>query len=102
MSTPVNRVDGLGKRIKELREKQGYRQQDFADLVGIGRSSIAAYEINSQSPPYANLIKIAEALNVSTDYLLGYDIDNYLDLSGIDDEKMASINELYNVLIASA
>ena len=99
---PNNRIDGLGKRIKGLREANGYRQEDLARLTDIGRSSIGAYEIGSESPTYANLIRIAQVLNVSTDYLLGYENEDYLDLSGIDEKKRESIYELYNMLMASA
>ena len=102
MSAPVYKIEGMGKRIKESREKKGYKQGDLAEKTGIGRSSIGSYEIDSETPPYANLIKIAQALNVSTDYLLGYETDNYLDLSGMDDSQREHINELYNMFTASA
>ena len=101
MSTPVYKIEGLGKRIKELREKQGMKQMDLAELTNIGRSSIGSYEIESETPSYVNLIKLAETLNVSTDYLLGYDTDDYLDLSGIDEKQREYINELYNVFMDS-
>ena len=101
MSTPVYKIEGLGKRIKELREKQGMKQMDLAELTNIGRSSIGSYEIESETPTYVNLIKLAETLNVSTDYLLGYDTDDYLDLSGIDEKQREYINELYNVFMDS-
>ena len=101
MSTPVYKIEGLGKRIKELREKQGMKQMDLAELTNIGRSSIGSYEIESETPTYVNLIKLAETLNVSTDYLLGYDTEDYLDLSGIDEKQRKYINELYNVFMDS-
>lgn len=101
MSTPVNKIEGLGKRIKELREKQGMKQMDLAEMTNIGRSSIGSYEIESETPTYVNLIKLAETLNVSTDYLLGYDTEDYLDLSGIDEKQREYINELYNVFMDS-
>ena len=102
MSAPVYKIEGMGKRIKEIREKQGYKQGDLAERTGIGRSSIGSYEIGNETPPYANLIKIAQALNVSTDYLLGYESDKYLDLSGMDEKQREHIQELYDALIASA
>ena len=101
MSTPVYKIEGLGMRIKELREKQGMKQMDLAELTNIGRSSIGSYEIESETPTYVNLIKLAETLNVSTDYLLGYDAEDYLDLSGIDEKQRKYINELYNVFMDS-
>ena len=101
MSAPVYKVDGIGKRIKELREKKGYKQEEVSKMTGISRSSIAAYEVDRETPTYANLIKMAQVLNASTDYLLGYKSDKYIDLSGIDEEQKEHINDLYNMLTAS-
>ena len=102
MSTPVYKIEGFGKRIKELREKRGIKQSDLAEMTHIGRSAIGCYEIDRIAPTYVNLIKLAETLNVSTDYLLGYDTDDYLDLSGIDEKQREYIKELYKVFMASA
>ena len=101
MSAPEYKIDGFGKRVKDLREKRGIRQDGLAKMTDIGRSSIAAYEIDRETPTYVNLIRLAEALNVSTDYLLGYDTDRYLDLSGMDEEQREYVNELYKVFMAS-
>ena len=101
MSAPVYKVDGLGSRMKELREKKGYKQDDVSKMTGIGRSSISSYEIGMETPTYANLIKIAMVLNASTDYLLGYESDRYIDLTGIDESKKQHIYELYNMFMDS-
>ncbi len=101
MSAPVYKVDGIGKRIKELREKKGYKQEEVSKMTGISRSSIAAYEVDRETPTYANLIKMAQVLKASTDYLLGYETDKYIDLSGIDEKQREHINDLYNILTAS-
>ncbi len=99
MSTPVYKVEGLGKRMKELREKQGIKQEDLARMTHIGRSSIGCYEIDRTAPTYVNLIRLADTLNVSTDYLLGYDADGYLDLSGIDVKQREYIYKLYKMFM---
>lgn len=102
MSAPVYKVDGIGQRIRELREKQGYKQGELSDMTGIVRSSISSYEIGREAPTYANLIKIAHVLNASTDYLLGYEPDRYIDLSGIDEKQKEHIKELYNMFAEKA
>ena len=102
MSAPVYKVDGIGKRLKGLREKKGYKQSYVAELTGIGRSSIAAYEVELETPTYANLIKLALVLDASTDYLLGYEPEGYIDLSGIDEKQRKHIKELYNMFLSSA
>lgn len=42
----------------------------MADMLGIGLRSYRAYESNDREPYFENLVKIADFLNVSTDYML--------------------------------
>ena len=44
------------------------------------------------------LIRLARELNVSTDYLLGYDMDTQLDLSGIEGENRENVLRLVGML----
>lgn len=63
----------LKDNLRKLREKAGYEQaKDFAKVAKIPYSSYAVYERGSW-PNESNLIKIATALHVSIDELLGYD-----------------------------
>jgi transcriptional regulator with XRE-family HTH domain len=63
----------LKDNLKRLREQAGYAQaKDFSKIAGIPYSSYAPYERGSW-PNENNLIKIAAALHVSIDELLGYD-----------------------------
>lgn len=62
----------LKDNLKQMREKAGFAQaKDFAKVAGIPYSSYAVYERGSW-PNESNLIKIATALHVSVDDLLGY------------------------------
>lgn len=58
-------------RLKELRINKGYSQQKLADKVGVSRSTISMWEINSSQPDNEMLIRLALLFEVSTDYLLG-------------------------------
>lgn len=59
-------------RLKKYREVAGYKQaKDFAKAADIKYSTYATYE-NGSWPNEKNLIKIAAALHVSIDELLGY------------------------------
>ena len=65
-----NRAIGeiLKNRIKEM----GYKQEDFADELGIPYETLKNY-LNGTSPyPLECLIKASELLDCSFDYLLGY------------------------------
>lgn len=56
-------------RILELRNKLHLTQEEFADLCGIARSSIARYEA-SGNVSRANAEKIARACGVSVSYVI--------------------------------
>lgn len=65
----------LKENLVRLREQAGYKQaKDFAKAAGIPYSSYIVYEKGSW-PNEKNLLKIAGALHVSLDQLLGYDPD---------------------------
>ena len=61
----------FGKRLKELRKANGYTIEEFAGLVGISKSSLGYYENTDRLPDVEVLARIADALNVSADYLIG-------------------------------
>lgn len=67
--TPFN------KNLKKFREASGVSIGDFADSLGLSRNTYIAYENQNREPSYAVLIKIADALHVSIDTLLGYEVD---------------------------
>lgn len=58
-------------RIREARASRGLTLQALADKLGTSTSTIANYERGKNGPKPHNLLKIAEALNTSRDYLVG-------------------------------
>ena len=61
----------FGKRLKELRKEHGYTIEQFADMVGISKSTLGYYENDKRMPDIEILARIANVLNVSADYLIG-------------------------------
>lgn len=57
-------------RIKELRKEKGWKQIDLAEKAGIDKNMISYYENEKYTPSADALIKIAEAFDISIDYLL--------------------------------
>lgn len=57
-------------RLNEIRKKKGITAQQMADALHINIRSYRAYESADRSPNLEILVKIADILNVSTDYLL--------------------------------
>jgi len=67
---------GFGTRLRTVRLIRGYTQQKMSDMIGVALRTYQCYEQGKREPNYTTLIKIAESLNVSTDYLLGLDDKN--------------------------
>lgn len=61
----------IGARIKKLRERLGYSQKQLADKVGLNISVFNRIEQDTRPIRSEELTKVAEILEVSTDYLSG-------------------------------
>lgn len=68
-------MSNIASNLKFLRKKNGLTQQQFADLMGIKRASVGAYEENRADPKYDLLKKIAEYYDLSMDELANDVID---------------------------
>lgn len=66
----------FGKRLRERRMQKNLTQQAMADKIKVELRTYQRYEQGSREPSFATLLAIADALEVSTDYLLGYKSDN--------------------------
>lgn len=59
----------VNENIKILRNRMGITQERFAELVGINRKAVGAYEENRATPPLDKLFKMAKLFGVSIDQL---------------------------------
>lgn len=70
--------DVLSARLKEAREKRRLTTRELADRTGFGLSAISRYENGKVDKlPVDRLAVIAEALNVSPIWLMGFDDEDY-------------------------
>lgn len=60
----------LGKKIKELRAEKGLSQAALEELSGVNSKLLSKYENERIVPTADTLRKIAEALQISSDYLI--------------------------------
>ncbi|MBN2617539.1 MAG: helix-turn-helix transcriptional regulator [Spirochaetales bacterium] len=63
----------VGQRIAEIRKQRGLTQQDLAEKIGISRVTLADYERGRSRIYDEMIIRIAMALNITTDQLLGFE-----------------------------
>ena len=66
----------VGEQIKALRQKNGYNQEQLAELANLNRVTIAKYESGKVEPGAQALARIADALEVTVDELLGRNVVN--------------------------
>lgn len=81
----------IGRRIKELRIKNGLKQQELADMFGLSSVSISFYENEQRKPDSDFIISVSKYFGVSTDYLLG--LINAKDKENIDISKVTGLND---------
>ena len=63
------------ENLKKYRERLGITAKDFAAQIGTPYTTYTAYENQGREPKFDTLCKIAAALHVSIDDLLGYKVD---------------------------
>ena len=61
----------FGERLARLRKARGYTQTELGELVGVSQRMVTYYERAADHPPAYLVPKLAEALKVTTDELLG-------------------------------
>lgn len=61
-------------KLKKARKDKGLTQEQLASLISVERSSVGKYESANVIPSPEVLKRIADALDVSVDYLIGRDV----------------------------
>ncbi len=58
-------------KLKELRQEKGLSQEQLAAIINVKNYTIGNWEQERSEPSIADIIKIADYFEISTDYLLG-------------------------------
>lgn len=58
-------LKAFGERLKELREKRDLSQVRLSELAGMNRNYVGDVERGKRNPCLGNIVKLAEALDVS-------------------------------------
>ena len=84
----------FGQRLKELRVQAGMTQLQLAQRMGVTKSVVSFYELQERTPSPDILVKLSGIFKVSTDYLLGLDPRETIDISGLSREDIAIMRAL--------
>ena len=60
----------FGKNIRKIRQLKSYSQQEIADLIGIKRGALSAYEEGRSEPKINTIIETANYFSIPIDHLL--------------------------------
>lgn len=88
----------FGNTLRGLRIQNGLTQKQLADKLDLTKSVISAYETGLRMPSYDILIAIAKIFKVTTDYLLGLERKQEIDLSGLTPEEIAALLNLIKAM----
>lgn len=88
----------FGQRLKQLRTQKNLTQKQLASLIGVQHSIISFYEVGDRTPSPEVIIKLAAVLHVSTDYLMGVEKSEYIDITGLSEHDKALVYSLVESL----
>ena len=79
----------LADKIINERKKNGWSQEELADMLDVSRQSVSKWESAQSIPDLQKILKMADIFGVSTDYLLKDEIEpeNGTDLKCIDSDS---------------
>jgi len=84
----------LNQQIRKLRLARNISQVELAKALGVTKQSVSNWENDNIQPSVEMLMKLADVFSVSTDYLLGIDSGEYIDVSGLPDETISHIRQI--------
>lgn len=73
-------------------------QQQLADRIGVAKSVVSYYESGDRYPSYDVLIRIAHVFHTSTDYLLDFEKESVIDVTGLSTEDIAVVRTVAEAL----
>ena len=82
----------FAETLRQLIEEADISQKDLAHEINMSPSTLANYVQGSRSPDYETLMAVARHFNVTTDYLLGFE------LGSVDDQKEMKLVQIFRSL----
>lgn len=82
------------ERIKALREARGWTQAELARRLSITRNGVNSWEQGLSMPSPACLVDLAKLFSISTDYLLGVERLETVNVTGLNESDIALLAQL--------
>lgn len=91
----------IGQKIHQLRVEKGMTLEELGNKVGVGKSTIRKWEIGMiENMKRDKIAKLAEALEVSPGYLLGWDVEKIDEVESMykESRQMERMNKYAEIL----
>jgi transcriptional regulator with XRE-family HTH domain len=110
MSSPSDVTEVFKLNLRKFRELRGMTQAEMGARAGIGAASISHFETGQRAPSLDSLVKVADALRVTVDALLGRSpMENsarvdpvFLQASCADAQTLDTVRRVTAAIIADA
>ena len=86
------------ERLKNLRKKAGYTQEEVADLLNVDRRTITNIELGNKGCSVDMLMRFSERYGVTVDYLLKGDKEDRQEILNLLDEMQAQIELIRSLM----
>ncbi len=86
----------LSEKLREVRLSRGMSQVELAKQLGVTKQSVSNWENDNIQPSVDMLVKIAQCLSVSADYLLELDTKTYIEVTGLTSREISHIQMIIN------
>lgn len=88
----------FGNTLKTLRLQHHLTQEQLSKKLSLTKSVISAYETGLRMPSYDVLINLSKIFKVTTDYLLGLEKKQEIDLSGLTNDEIDALMNLIQAM----
>ena len=92
----------FGQKLRELRTQRQLTQKQLAELVGCQHSIISFYELGDRVPSPDVIVKLSKIFSVTSDYLLGIERHETIDISQLTDSDKNLVRQLIHSLSEKA
>ena len=102
MSNELTFWEALSVRMRNLRDSQGWTQDDVAERIGISKTAYRSYELNLRRISVDVLMRLADLYGISMDEMLGNSVRANPSLNVIHgdftDEQLQKIQKFANLV----
>lgn len=89
-------MNSTAEKIKELRTAMKISQSQLARILDVTRSSVNAWEMGISVPSVPKLVELAQLFHVTTDYLLGLNNIDLLNICSLEYDEKELIYQMLN------